>query len=209
MQKVGWNLVFVIDNSGSSFGKDIAAYNNAVREILCSFGDVDGIGDYFDAEISTLVLSDKARWIQPMHVKISDFRWNDLIADGIGDYSTGFQLLDKSLSIGGKDSLLTASSLVPLIIFMSDGCPVSADFKKSMMGLENNVYFRQSVRVVFQNGYLSKKSKDFLMGFCGEEENILNSSTLIPFVKSLRPHKFEKQDSSEPDTLKGTENIIW
>lgn len=209
MQKAGWNLVFIIDNSGSSFGKDIAAYNNAVREVLSSLDDVDGMGDYFDAEISIMKLSDKACWIQPIRMKASEFRWNDLTANGISDYSSGFHLLDQSLSISGVDSILTPSSLIPLIVLMSDGCPVSDDFRKSMMELDNNEYFRQSVKIVFQNGYLSKKAKEFLIGFCKEEKNILNAASLIPFVKSLRLHKLGKQDSMESDTLKGMENVIW
>ena len=87
------HLVFVIENSGSMSGDKIGAVNNAIRDVMAIMPEIQE--DTMDAEIriSALTFNDDSKWVYPEPKGATEFRWNDITADGGTDYSKAYDRL--------------------------------------------------------------------------------------------------------------------
>lgn len=169
------NLFLMVDTSGSMSGEKIAAVNDAMRNvipIICSIND-----DNPDAEIkiSTLTFSSSCNWVNPVPVLASDFKWNDLNADGWTCMGEATQELGRKLS--HKHGFLTSAcgSYAPVIIMLSDGAPTD-DFAGAMGEIMNNNWFRHSMRIAIAIG--SDADIDILKSFTGNPELVFRVSNI-------------------------------
>jgi uncharacterized protein YegL len=175
-------LFFVVDTSGSMYGKKIGAVNTALREALADPEFRNAGGADADIHIAVLEFSNGCRWQTQMPVPVDSVQWRDLDADGGTDLGAACRELSKKLD---KNQFLNApgGSAAPVILLLSDGEPTD-DFDRGIEELKKNKYYKQTIRLACA---ISDDSNfDVLSQFTGSRESVLRVHTPEALKKWIR-----------------------
>lgn len=123
----------------------IQALNNAIREAIPHMQKVSEDNPNADILIRAIKFSDGAEWHVGQPVKIKEFRWTDLTADGE-------TYMGKALSMVGEQvKMLPSRGLPPVLCLISDGQPTD-DFDKGLKELMDQPWGKKSVRIAIAIG---------------------------------------------------------
>lgn len=123
----------------------IQALNNAIREAIPHMQKVSEDNPNADILIRAIKFSDGAEWHIGQPVKIKDFKWTDLTADGE-------TYMGKALSlIAEQVQMLPSRGLPPVLVLISDGQPTD-DFDKGLKALLDQPWGKKSVRIAIAIG---------------------------------------------------------
>lgn len=181
------HLVFVIDNSGSMSGDKIGAVNNAIRDVMAIMPEIQE--DTMDAEIriSALTFNDDSKWVYPEPKGATEFRWNDITANGGTDYSKAYDELSKFLckeSRGGH--MPEIGGVAPILLLMTDGLPTSYDWEEHLNALKKKGWFRVALKYALAIGIDSDEAMDVLTKFTGNPETVLKTYTAEALRKAIQ-----------------------
>ena len=127
------HFFWLTDCSGSmSINGKIQSLNNAIREAIPEMKKVAEENPNAELLVRALKFSKGAQWHIENPVKVSDFIWKDLEADGVTDLGQALSMLSKEL----KAEKMPKRGLPPVIVLVSDGQPTD-DFES---GLEELLY---------------------------------------------------------------------
>ena len=183
------NLIFVIDCSGSMYGENIGAVNNAIRDVMSIMPDIQN--DTSDAKImiSALAFSDEAKWVNPMPMSADQFRWNDIDASGGTNLSEAYDRLAGFLCKKSKGGMMPdIGGLAPIIIMMSDGAPTSPDWDDHLNALKKKGWFKYALKYALSIGAETTEAVDVLDAFTGTDETVLkvyNAEALRQVIKVI------------------------
>lgn len=181
------HLVFVIDNSGSMSGDKIGAVNNAIRDVMAIMPEIQE--DTMDAEIriSAFTFNDDSKWVYPEPKGATEFRWNDITADGGTDYSKAYDELSKFLCKESKGGHMPEiGGVAPILLLMTDGLPTSYDWEEHLNALKKKGWFRVALKYALAIGIDSDEAMDVLTKFTGNPETVLKTYTAEALRKAIQ-----------------------
>ncbi len=173
-------LFFIIDTSGSMFGKKISIVNQAIRDVLPELSKAGGSD--VNLKVACLKFSSGCEWMYPSPIAAESFVWQEVQADGVTDLGAACEELSKKLS---KKEFLAApsGSVAPVLFLMSDGDPTD-DYKTGVDKLKNNNWFKYAIKVALAIG--DDANKDVLKEFTGNIEAVITSHTPESLRKWIR-----------------------
>lgn len=177
------NVFYVLDTSGSMDGLPIHILNRAMEEtinVLRQMADHNG-----DArlKISVLEFSTNAKWMQPNGPEdVEDFIWTNLTAGGLTNVGAALDELNDKLSTSDFLHSMTGS-LLPIIIFMTDGYATD-EYEKKLEEIRKNKLFRRATRIGFAIG--ENADTEMIAHLAGDSEAVVRSDDLALFARLLR-----------------------
>ena len=164
-------LFFIIDTSGSMAGTYIGAVNSAIEETLEKLREMNADSADAEIEVALLEFSSSARWLTPNGpVKVENYYWSDLNADGLTAMGEAFRMLEEKLHKSSGFMQRASGSYAPVLFLMSDGEP-NDDYKTHLAKLQNNGWFKASTKVALAIG---DEANDYvLMEFTGSKEAVV------------------------------------
>lgn len=170
---------WVVDCSGSMAGDKIGTVNKAIQDCIKPMQDEADENPNAQLYIQTLRFSTGASWVTAEPVRIEDFAWEDLEADGITDMGEAFEMIAAQL----KMPPMPQRALPPVIVLMSDGMPTD-DWKRPLEKLLNMPWGKKAVKVAIAIG--QNADRKVLEAFTGNPETVLEANkpeTLVHLIK--------------------------
>lgn len=134
-------------------GAPIGALNDTMRSTVEELRRTDG--KKADIHIAVLEYNSTNRWVTQGAngiEDIQDFFWTDLQATGLTYLGGALKKLNTTLSQIEKMKAETGN-MIPIIIFMSDGCPVAIDdWQEDLRVLSQNKWYRAAIKIAFALG---------------------------------------------------------
>ena len=176
-------IIYVIDTSGSMSGERLATVNAAMRECEQVLRDKASDSPDNELKIGALTFSSGAEWLTKTGlVSLEDFYWNDAKAGGVTDLGAALNELNDKLS---RSAFLKSETgcCVPVIIFMSDGCPTDS-WEKSLAKISaENRWFASARKIAIAIG--EDADTDILKKLVGNVEAVVRSNDLETLQKLI------------------------
>ena len=164
-------LYFIIDTSGSMHGARIGAVNSAIEETLVKLQEMNEDSADAEIEIAMLEFSTQAKWVTPNGpVKVENFMWQPLDADGLTSMGEAFRMLEQKLHKSSGFMQRASGSYAPVLFLMSDGEPTD-DYRTHLTKLKNNGWFKASTKVALAIG--GEANDVVLEEFTGSREAVV------------------------------------
>jgi len=164
-------LFFLVDTSGSMAGQRIGAVNAAIEQTLEKLKEMNADSADAEIEVAFLEFSSGARWLTPNGpMKVENYYWNDMNADGLTHMGEAFRMLEEKLHKGSGFMQRASGSYAPVLFLMSDGEP-NDDYKTNLTRLQNNGWFKASLKVALAVG--DDANDAVLMEFTGSKESVV------------------------------------
>lgn len=176
-------LLFLIDSSGSMFGKRIDTLNITLDSIIKNF---EIINPDVEILVNVLQFSSDCHWMYDAPVNIESFWWIPIKANGLTNFGDACRELNNAMS---KDKLFSYNNIysgyMPSVIFLiTDGAPTD-EYISNMEKLWNNPFFRISKKfAIGLNDEISSETltlftKNKKRIFIVKDENINDLSSII------------------------------
>jgi len=164
-------LFFIIDTSGSMLGTRIGAVNSAIEQTLEKLREMNADSADAEIEVALLEFSSGAKWLTPNGpMKVENYYWSDLDADGLTAMGEAFRMLEEKLHKNSGFMQRASGSYAPVLFLMSDGEP-NDDYRTHLMRLQNNGWFKASTKVALAIG--DEANDHVLMEFTGSKEAVV------------------------------------
>jgi len=189
-------FIWICDCSGSmSVDGKIQSLNFAIRESIPHMKKVADENPNADVCVRALRFSSGAQWQVSQSVKIADFSWQDLTADGVTDMGKALQMVADQLR------QLPERGLPPVLVLISDGQPTD-DFEGGLRTVMAEPWGRKAVRMAIAIG--EDADTDVLEKFIGNPEIKLiqanNSEALVKYIKWVSTVVLKA--ASSPDSVR-------
>lgn len=173
------HFFWVVDCSGSMKGTKIGTVNNAIQEVIpdmCSAADGNPNAQVM---IQTLRFASGASWIEMFPVKLEEFVWRDLSAEGWTDMGKAFDLLSEQLSMPP----MSTRALPPVIVLLSDG-QATDEYKPALEKLLRLPWGKKSVKIAISIG--EDADEDMLLEFTGNPEYVLHAHNARQLTDAIK-----------------------
>jgi len=175
------HFIWIVDCSGSmEFGGKIQSLNEAIREAVPHMREVADENPNAEVLVRVLKFSDGASWHTAHPVKIEDFVWTDLEADGVTDMGKAMSVLANEM----KMPPMPERALPPVLVLLSDGQPTDS-FQNGLKELMEQKWGEKAVRLAIAIG--KDADHDVLKQFIGNPEiRVLeanNPKALVNYIK--------------------------
>lgn len=188
------NIFFIIDVSGSMYGKNINVVNNAFRKEIEKYKEHYSVPSNVNVELSVLSYSSDATWQNKTPLNIHEYQWVDLEAFGVTSYGLALSKLNAALSF--KDGFFSTSKeyMKPLLVFLTDGQPTD-NWKVIYNEITNNIIFNESIKYYISIGIdidniieIPNRSTIFSLNKIEDLGSSLNY-IINDYLKNLKPIK--------------------
>jgi len=156
-------FIWIVDCSGSMEGKKIEQLNFAIREALPAMQEVAKENPNAQVLVRAVRFSDGAQWHVAQPTEAKDFKWPDLMADGVTDLGKALELVAEALKIEN----MPTRGLPPVLVLISDGQPTD-DFASGLAKLMAQPWGVKAVRIAIAIG--DDADSDVLQKFIGNSE---------------------------------------
>lgn len=173
------HFFWVVDCSGSMYGEKIGTVNNAIQDTVPEMVQAAQENPHAQLMIRTLQFSTGASWVTTNPVKVEDFAWEDLEADGVTDMGKAFELLSAQLSV----EELGERALPPVLVLLSDGQPTD-DYKENLRKMQNLPWGKKAVKIAIAIG--QDADTKVLTDFTGNREYVLQANNARTLAKMIR-----------------------
>lgn len=176
-------IFYVLDTSGSMMGEKIERLNHAMEETTLALKQVAQHNGDAQLKVAVLTFDSKISWVQPAGPEdMEDFIWTDLGAGGMTCLGAALDELESKLH---HDAFLTSSTgtLMPVIIFMTDGYP-NDDYLKALERINRNKYFAKAVKIGFAIG--EEADATVIAQVVGDAEAVIKTDDLGLFARLIR-----------------------
>jgi uncharacterized protein YegL len=142
------HFIFLCDCSGSmSVAGKIEALNAAIRESIPNMRTVSIENVHAQIWVRAIKFADTAEWHIGTPVKIEDFAWSDLAADGLTAMGSALAMAAEELKVG----VMPERGLPPVLVLITDGEP-NDDFRGGLAKLLDQPWGKKAVRVAIAIG---------------------------------------------------------
>lgn len=195
------HFIWICDCSGSmGQGGKIEALNNAIREVIPHIRGVADENPNAEILIRAIKFSDGAQWHISQPTPAADFKWTDLVADGVTDLGKGLSLLVEQLKIPP----MTDRALPPVLVLISDGQPTD-DYASAIKALLDQPWGKKAVRIAIAMGV--DADKEVLQKFIANPElrplEANNPEALIKQIKLVSTAVLKSASSPVGQTKDG------
>ena len=179
------HVFYVLDTSGSMSGAPIAALNDAMRDTVAELADISQSSNDAGLKIAVMSFDSQIAWVTRGTNGLEDaedFEWVDLSAAGLTSLGAALTELNKKLS---RNEMMasTMGNKIPVIIFMSDGCPTDT-WAPALEELQKNKWFSAATKIAFALGDGADCS--VLAKVVGGPEAVIKTNDLETFKKMIR-----------------------
>ncbi len=161
------HFIWLADGSGSMRveGK-IQALNHAIREAIPHMRAAAQENPHAAVFVNAIRFADEARWMDEKLTPVSEFRWNDIEAEGSTSLGEALTMVGDAL----QPPLMTDRALAPVIALVTDGLPTD-DFYAGLDHLLSQPWGRQALRVVVAIGEdsASNEAQEIFRAFMGND----------------------------------------
>lgn len=166
-------LFFIVDASGSMYGKKIGAVNNAIEEVLPTIRDISDSNADAEIKVAILEFNTDVKWITPGPTPAEDLVWADINAGGLTALGAACEELNRKLS---RDAFMSevVGSYAPVLFLLSDGAPTD-NFVAGLNALKQNNWYKAAMKVAIAIG--NDADKDMLAQFTGSIESVITVHT--------------------------------
>lgn len=202
-------LFYVVDTSGSMYGRKIGTVNNAMEEAIQSdLPEISAANDDAEIRVAILKFSTDCEWITPQSgpVPIEDLFWNDLVAGGLTDLGHACHELNQKLS---RTEYLKSQTgaYAPVILLFSDGGPTD-DWQSGLRELKQNNWFKHAIKIAIAVD--DDADKQVLAEFTGTPEAVIEAkdkNTLKALIRkvSVRASEFQSHSKQSGDIQSSAE----
>ena len=177
------NLVvfFLVDTSGSMYGKKIGTLNTTMEELLPELRGLGGATT--DIKLAVMTFSDGCKWITEEPMSVDDYQyWTRLKAEGLTDLGEAFEELSRKLS---RKEFLNSPSLsyAPVIFLLTDGYATD-DAIGGLEKLQHNNWYKYGLKVALGIG--DKFDEELLKRFTGNPELVVTAKTSDQLAKLVK-----------------------
>jgi uncharacterized protein YegL len=142
------HFILLCDGSGSmQLNGKIEALNAAIRESIPNMRSVASENVHAQILVRAIKFADTAEWHIGTPVKIEDFTWSDLAADGLTAMGAALSMVADELKMG----VMHERGLPPVLVLITDGEPTD-DFRAGLVKLLDQPWGKKSVRVAIAIG---------------------------------------------------------
>lgn len=142
------HFIWVADSSGSmAVDGKIQSLNNAIREAIPHMQKVADENPNAQVLVRAIRFSDGAQWHISQPTPVSDFKWDDLTAEGVTDMGRALSMVAEQLKIPP----MTDRALPPVLVLISDGQPTD-DFAAGLAALMDQPWGKKAVRIAISIG---------------------------------------------------------
>jgi len=158
------HFIWITDCSGSmtANGK-IQSLNTAIRESIPHMQQVADDNPNANVLVRAIKFSSGAQWHISQPTPVAEFKWIDLVADGVTDMGKAFSMVADQLKIPP----MTERGLPPVLILISDGQPTD-DISKGLQAIMEQQWGKKAVRLAIAIG--EDADHDVLQRFIGHSE---------------------------------------
>ena len=175
-------LFFLIDTSGSMMGNKIGAVNDAVVNVLPMLDEISASNPDAEIKVAALEFSNGTNWLYDEPKLASDFKWQDVQANGLTSLGAACMELNNKLSRNGFMQA-ASGSFAPAIILLSDGGPTD-DFQSGLNKLRGNNWFKAAIKIAIAIG--DDADKDVLKDFTGSIEAVFTVHNIDALKQVIR-----------------------
>lgn len=175
-------LFFVIDKSGSMFGNKIGAVNDAIVNVLPMLDEISATNPDAEIKVAALEFSTGCNWLYDEPKLASEFRWQDVKADGLTSFGEACKELNAKLSRNGFMQA-ASGSYAPAIILLSDGGPTD-EYVGGLEKLKANNWFKSAIKVAIAIG--DDADKNVLTEFTGTPEAVFTVHNIDALKQIIR-----------------------
>lgn len=175
-------LFFLIDKSGSMYGKKIGSVNDAIENVLPMIGEISDENSDAEISVAALEFSTGTRWLYDEPKDAKEFIWQQVQAEGMTSLGEACSELNKKLSRGEFMSSPSAC-YAPAIILLSDGGPTD-NFEAGLNQLKGNSWFKNAIKIAIAIG--DDADKNVLKDFTGSLEAVITVHNLDALKKMIR-----------------------
>lgn len=175
------HFIWICDCSGS-MGVDakIQILNEAIKEAIPHMQLVANENPSAEVLVRAVKFSNGAQWHIATPVKVADFRWHDLTADGMTDMGKALRLVADQLRVPPMQD----RALPPVLVLISDGQPTD-DFKGGLEELKSQQWGVKAVRISIAVG--GDADMAVLQDFIGTNEiPVLQANNPEALVRYIR-----------------------
>ena len=183
-QRPALHVYYVLDTSGSMVHEPIDVLNRAMESTVDALKSVAKYNSNAHVKIAVLEFSTTCRWIQPRGPEnIEDFFWeDDLKASGMTYMGAALDELNSKLH-RGRFLGASASTFLPVIIFMTDGF-ANDDWQSALKRIQKNQWFQKATRIGFAIG--KNPDKAMIAKIVGDAEKVIRTDDLGLFAAMLK-----------------------
>ena len=137
------HLFFVVDTSGSMYGHNMEAVNEACERAIRS---IDVIRPDIELRISVLSFDSTPKWMHPEPRRISSFEWMILWPEGVTNLGSACRELCNGMSRDNffrPDLCGRRRIMKSLVILLSDGAPTD-NYQEALEALWQNPFFAEA-----------------------------------------------------------------
>lgn len=183
VQRPDLHVFYILDTSGSMRGNPIGVLNNAMESTVDALRQVAAVNSNARVKIAVLEFNTTNRWIQPAGPEeVEYFFWDALSANGMTYMGAALDELDSKLHRGQFLEART-STLMPIIIFMTDGF-ANDDYEASLERIMQNKWFKRAGRIGFAIG--ENPDVSMIVKLTGDPEAVIHTDDLNHFAKMIR-----------------------
>jgi uncharacterized protein YegL len=177
---------WLVDCSGSMRGKKIATLNQAIREAVPEILRALEAHPEVQVMMRAIAFSSSASWhVGPEAVKLEDFTWPPLHADGYTATASAIELLLEELDI----DKMNRRGFPPVCVLLSDGYCTEPEeqYERAIRKLDHAPWGKKAVRLVIAIGDGSEYDEQALLRFTNHPEvGVLKANTpgkLVEYIK--------------------------
>ena len=175
------HFIWIADCSGSmGFSGKIQSLNNAIRDTLPYMQDAAAENPNAEVLVRVVKFSSGASWHVGSPVKVEQFRWDDLEANGVTDMGKALKIVAEELD----QERMPRRALPPVLVLISDGQPTD-DVSAGLRALMDQPWGKKAVRISIAIGDDAEKS--VLQRFIGQSEleplQANNPEALVKLIK--------------------------
>lgn len=176
-------VFYVLDTSGSMSGARISSLNHAMEECLIALQDLAKSNADAKLKISVLEFNSGCKWMTAHGPEpAEDFEYEPLTAGGLTSLGAALKELNSKLST--KEYLGSmVGSLMPVIIFMTDGEPTD-EYEAELAAIRQNRWFRYATKIGFAVG--DGANEQVIASVVGNSEAVITTTDLALFRKLMK-----------------------
>jgi uncharacterized protein YegL len=175
------HFIWIADCSGSmAVDGKIQSLNTAIKEAIPSMQTVADENPNAQVLVRAIRFSSGAQWHVSQPTDITDFKWEDLSAEGVTDMGTALLMVADQLKIPP----MTTRALPPVLVLISDGQPTD-DYASGIKAVMDQPWGRKAVRIAIAIG--EDADQEVLQKFIGNPElkplQANNPEALVKYIK--------------------------
>lgn len=196
-------VILLLDTSGSMYGEKINALNNAVKEMISTFGNEESTRA--EIHIAVVTFGGSANLHTPIKVARS-VEFQEMKADGYTPLGAAFEITKNLIE---DKSQISSRAYRPSVILVSDGQPNDPGWESKMQSFINEGRTKKCDRWALGIG--ADADETMLKNYLNDSEKKVfhaeDASEIVKFFRYVTMSTTQRSQSANPNKAKISSNI--